>query len=161
MPQNGRMAAKSKRTAWTAKRRQRFLDRLAETGNVSTAAALIGCSRSGVYEQRNNDPEFSAAWDVALEVAADALEAEARRRALDGVEEPVFHRGETCGYVRKYSDTLLIFLLKGVRPEKFRERSSVEHSGGIKVGLEVLLDEIAANPEPMPYESTETEEDGE
>jgi len=25
--------------------------------------------------------------------------------------------------VREYSDTLLIFLLKGLRPEKYRERS--------------------------------------
>lgn len=31
--------------------------------------------------------------------------------------------------VRKYSDTLAIFLLKGANPEKFRERTSAEISG--------------------------------
>ena len=29
-----------------------------------------------------------------------------------------------AGVVRKYSDTLLIFLLKGQRPEKYRDRPS-------------------------------------
>ena len=59
--------------------------------------------------------------DHAREEAADTLEAEARRRAIEGVEEPVFHKGQRVGTVRKYSDLLLIFLLKGVRPQKFRD----------------------------------------
>jgi hypothetical protein len=68
---------------------------------------------------------------MAKEMAADRLEEEAWRRAVDGVEEPVgFYRGEPGAYVRRYSDTLLIFLLKGLRPEKYRER--YEHSGGDK-----------------------------
>ena len=32
-----------------------------------------------------------------------------------------------------YSDTLLIFLLKGNRPEKYRERLNVQHEGGVKI----------------------------
>ena len=51
------------------------------------------------------------------------LEREARRRAVEGVEEPVgFYKGEPSAYVRKYSDTLLIFLMKGARPDKYRDR---------------------------------------
>ena len=51
-----------------------------------------------------------------------------RRRAVEGVEEPVgWYKGEAGGVVRKYSDTLLIFLLKGRKPEMYRER--YEHSG--------------------------------
>ena len=61
------------------------------------------------------------AVDHAREEAADTLEAEARRRAIEGVEEPVFHKGERVGTVRKHSDLLLIFLLKGARPQKFRD----------------------------------------
>ena len=52
---------------------------------------------------------------------ADALEQEARRRALEGVEEPVFCRGERVGVIRRYSDALLILLLKAKRPEQFRD----------------------------------------
>lgn len=33
----------------------------------------------------------------------------------------------------EYSDTLLIFLLKGARPEVYRERADVRHSGKIDV----------------------------
>jgi hypothetical protein len=51
------------------------------------------------------------------------LEDEAKRRAHDGIDEPVFYQGEKCGVVRKYSDNLLIFMLKARRREKFSERS--------------------------------------
>ncbi len=75
------------------------------------------------------DPEYAAAFTEAQEEAADRLEEEARRRAVEGVDEPVFYKGKKCGAIRRYSDSLLIFLLKGVRPEKFKERSSTELSG--------------------------------
>lgn len=93
----------------------------------SAQAARIG--RTAVYEHRNQDPAFRAAWDEAVETACDALEAEAWRRAKDGVRKPVYQGGEKVGEVREYSDTLLIFLLKGHRPERFRERVSTEISG--------------------------------
>ena len=54
------------------------------------------------------------------------LEDEARRRALQGVEKPVFREGRQVGTVTEYSDTLLIFLLKARRPEKFRDRARFE-----------------------------------
>ena len=71
-------------------------------------------------------PDFALAWDVAVDAAADALELEARRRAVEGTEKPVFFQGYECGRIREYSDTLLIVLLKANRPGKFRER--VEHT---------------------------------
>ena len=42
-----------------------------------------------------------------------------------GVEQPVFYRGEIAGTVRKYSDVLLIFLLKVTRPNIYRENRHV------------------------------------
>src|SRR6266699_1263767 len=41
--------------------------------------------------------------------------------------------GQICGHVRKHSDTLLIFLLKARRPEKYRERIEHQHGGHIAV----------------------------
>jgi hypothetical protein len=52
------------------------------------------------------------------ETGTDLLEDEALRRAEDGVAEPRFYEGRLCGHVQKYSDTLLIFLLKARRPQK-------------------------------------------
>lgn len=93
--------------------------------------------RSTAYEARESDEAFAAAWDDAIEAATDALELEARRRAVEGTDRPVFYQGGEVGYVREYSDTLLIFLLKAHRPKKFRERVELEHQvpGGVKVML--------------------------
>jgi len=103
---------------------------------VRLAAEAVALSRSRAYELRDEDPEFAAAWDAAVDEAADRLEQEAWRRAVDGWEEPVFGSlgggvgsGEV-GRVRKFSNALLIFLLKGNRPDKFAERHQVGGKGG-------------------------------
>jgi hypothetical protein len=57
------------------------------------------------------------------------MEQEADRRAIEGVDEPVFHKGTVVGHIRKYSDTLLIFRLKALAPAKYRETIRQEHSG--------------------------------
>lgn len=75
-------------------------------------------------------PEFAKAWDEAKILGLDKLEDELLRRAHDGVEKPVFYKGRKLKHtIREYSDTLGIFLLKGGKPEKYRER--VEHSGSV------------------------------
>ncbi len=67
--------------------------------------------------------------DLAKLQAADVLEAEAHRRAVEGVEEAVgWYKGEAGGTVRKYSDVLLIFLLKSLQPERYRERVDLRGS---------------------------------
>ena len=116
-----------------------FLAVLAQTGNVSAAAAKAGVSRQYAYERRAADPELRAAWDEAIDVATDALEKEARRRALEGCERPVFYQGHECGRIREYSDTLMIFLLKAHRPAKFRENVDVNHSGDLGVNVSPVV----------------------
>jgi hypothetical protein len=58
------------------------------------------------------------------------LEDEAVRRAYEGVEKPVCQMGKEVGVIREYSDTMLIFLLKGLRPAKYRERYDVVVEAG-------------------------------
>lgn len=82
-----------------------------------------------MYGWRQADAEFAAKWDEVVEAGTEELEEEARRRAFRGVDEPVFYQGDECGSIRKYSDTLLIFLLKGRRPEKYRENVRTEITG--------------------------------
>lgn len=106
----------------------RFLDSFLETANVSRACRVASINRATHYDWLASDPEYAEAFREAEEHAADLLEAEARRRAVEGVEEPAgWYQGKPGGTVTKYSDTLLIFLLKGARPEKYRER--IEHTG--------------------------------
>jgi hypothetical protein len=58
---------------------------------------------------------------------------------VEGVEEPIVYQGEITNTVRRYSDTLLIFLLKARRPEKFRDNVKVEHGGLGDGAIEVKL----------------------
>jgi hypothetical protein len=110
-------------------RQARFLKELATTGSVSKAAALAATSRTRIYELRKVDPAFAAAWEEAEEIAADRLEDEARRRAIDGVSEPLVSAGRLVRdddgqpiMVRRYSDNLLLALIRSRRPPP-RERS--------------------------------------
>lgn len=115
-----------------------FLETLAETANVSEACRAVGISRSAAYVWREEDKEFRAAWELAAKIGTGVLEDEARRRAVDGVEEPMVSAGKLVTTVRKYSDTLLIFLLKA-RDPKYKDRSSVELTGrdGGPVAIEI------------------------
>lgn len=106
-----------------------FIAKLTSSGNVSAAAREAGISRRAAYDRRDDDPAFAAAWSDALEEATDALEEEARRRAVEGTEKPLLYKGEVVGYIQEYSDTLMTLLLKAHRPEKYRERKGVEVSG--------------------------------
>jgi hypothetical protein len=109
-------------------RKVAFLAALAATCNVTRACEAISIARVTAYEWRDNDEQFAAAWVKAREIGAEALEDEATRRAFEGTDKPVFHMGRECGAVREYSDTLAIFLLKGAKPEKYRERAQVDLS---------------------------------
>ena len=84
--------------------RKAFLKSLADCGIVRVACEEAGIEPKTAYNNRKSDPEFAAEWQAALDLAADSLEAEIRRRAFAG------------------SDLLAIFLMKGLRPEKFREK---------------------------------------
>lgn len=106
-----------------------FFAALAESGNVSKSAIAIGASRSIVYEWREADPEFAARWERAMKVSVLGMEDEAKRRAIEGVAEEIFDKdGNPSGTKTKYSDTLLIFLMKAHDP-KYRENSKLELSG--------------------------------
>lgn len=104
-----------------------FLAHLAETGILTDASEAAGIDRSNVWRRRHSDPEFAKACDEALDMAADKLEREARRRAIEGVEEPVYQGGQLVGTRTVYSDTLLALLLKGRRKKVFAER--IEQTG--------------------------------
>ncbi len=86
----------------------RFLDELSRHGNVRVAAARVGVSRSGLYLARRRDLAFDAGWQAALGCARRHAEAVLAERALDGVEEPVFFRGELIAVRRRFDSRLLL-----------------------------------------------------
>jgi hypothetical protein len=120
-----------------------FLTNLAELANVSQAAKNAGVARQVAYRYRDENPDFAAAWDEALALGIGTLEDEAVRRARDGVEKPVWQRGEFMGTVREYSDTLLIFILKTRKPEVYNPPQRQEHSGPGGSSIPLKLDPFA------------------
>ena len=117
------------RTTRTPEKDEAFVEALRLGASIAKAARAAGYSRASIYEWRQADEAFRAAWEEALEEGTDRLEDEAFRRAHDGVPKAVFYKGDRIATVQEYSDTLTIFLLKARRPEKFKERTTTEHTG--------------------------------
>jgi len=123
-----RKAKGSTQDATTAKAasQERFLEAYAKIATITGACAATQIGRRTHYHWMR-DAAYKARWHEADTEATERLEQEARRRAMVGTEKPVFYKGQVCGHIREYSDVLLIFLLKGRKPEVYRER--YEHTG--------------------------------
>ena len=109
-PKKGRRQAREWRPA--------FIAGLRNGGNVRAAALAAGVDRHTVYRAREASPEFAQEWADALEDACDILEAVATERA------------------KASSDTLLIFLLKAHRPDKYRDTTVNKLEGNVTIRVE-------------------------
>ena len=118
-----------------------FLYGLAETGQVRRASDLAGIDHTTVYRHKMANPEFAAAYAEAMTIAADKLEGEGFRRAFEGVPEAVYSFGQVCGYVIKYSDGLLQFMLKGLKKEVYGD--SIKLGGSVEITETNRSDAIA------------------
>lgn len=101
-----------------------FLKALAETGSVTAACMAARVGRQEANAQCDEDPGFATGWADALETYAEALEAEADRRGVAGIDKGVYYQGARIDTVRDYSDALLVLRLKALKPEKYRERAA-------------------------------------
>lgn len=124
----------------TVAQRAAFLAALRSGGSVSAACAASGIVRSTVYYLRDRDEEFATSWVQALDQGTERLEDEAVRRAVDGVEDFRLDREGVEHPFRRYSDTLLIFLLKARRPDVYRDRFEHQHTGQVALRLDRLTD---------------------
>jgi hypothetical protein len=121
------IAHKDKRTA--KKRKKDFLLKLEATASMTRAAKLSNVPRRTVYDWIDNDEDFVKDLEKSKLIAVEALEDEALRRAFEGTERPVYQGGKKVGKIREYSDTLMVMLMKGNLPEKYKERFSGELTG--------------------------------
>jgi len=123
----------------TDRRKKIFLRTLAITGQIGKSARAAGYSCSTYLARvRRMDPDFNARWNEAIETAMDVLEEAAIDRAVHGVEEPIYHKGEQVGVKQKYSDGLLATLLKANNPDKYRENTKVDVNVSGGFGIAVL-----------------------
>jgi hypothetical protein len=129
--------------------RRLFLGALSKGASVSAAAAVAKVDRRTVYKWREKAADFAEEWDDQVEVGTDVLEDEARRRAVQGVRKPVYQGGQLVGHVQEYSDHLLTILLRGRRPEKFRERltTTLQNPDGSSIALTPVIN-LTVLPRP-------------
>jgi hypothetical protein len=124
-----------------------FLAAYARTGNISKAAEDAGVDRKLHYQWLKNDPAYPDAFTEAHEKSVERMEAEADRRAVQGLQKVKTYQGEIIMVPsdltdpespkvplieHEYSDTLLIFRLKALKPEKYRDNASVDLTSGGK-----------------------------
>ena len=110
-----------------------FLEVLQKTGNISQSARTVGFHLGTVYRHRTNDEVFREAWEWAERQAADRLEEEARRRAVDGVKKPIMYQGKQVGTVKEYSDTLLVKMLEAKKPNEYKDQRAMGGAGVVVV----------------------------
>jgi hypothetical protein len=117
---------------------QRFLKAFVRYGVISHAACAAGVTRQTVYNWKQSVPGeemsmFARAFLTADEMRIDRIEAEMHRRAIEGWDEPVFHRGRQVGTIRRFDSRLLEVLAKAAKPLKYRDNIKVDTkiSGGV------------------------------
>lgn len=126
-----------------------FLRAFAQRGIVLDGVTAASVSRKTVAYWRESDEWFEELYKAALEEAGDRVEAEAMRRAVDGVDVPVIYQGmptmtedavsgeKRVLTTKQYSDSLLALILKG-RKQEYRENVKQTHSFEGQTGVLVV-----------------------
>ena len=114
-------------------------------------AEQLGVTRQALWKLRKRDEAFSKAWDDAAEIGdsikVSVLEKEADFRGQIGWLEPKFYEGRICGFVQKYSDSLLQLRLKALAPEKYGDKTKVDAT--VNAARTIKLEFVKAD-EPNP-----------
>ena len=125
---------------FTPKKQKIFINLIKTGESVTAAAEKCRISVRAAYKRRDSNAKFRRSWSEAVDFCVEAAERELRRRAVEGVDEPVFYRGAAAGTRKVYSDQLLLAYLKANRPEKYRERQEVRHQGELTTTMVVIAD---------------------
>lgn len=128
----------------THERQEAVIEEYRICGNLRMACERAEVSTTSHYRWLETDASYRQVWEVAKEDAADLLEAEAWRRAVEGVRKPVgpWKDGAPAGYVQEYSDRLLLALLKGLRPGKYAERRVTVRSSFSERDLQEIVQRL-------------------
>lgn len=114
-----------------------YLRYLSQTAHVTRSAKAAKVHRMTVLRWRERSPLFVEQEQRCLKAGTILLEEEIRRRAFEGVLEPVFYKGEHVGNVRKYSDSLAALYIR-----KFDH--GYRDTVNVNVGADSLASALAA-----------------
>lgn len=110
-----------------------FLAAYARCGIIAYACRIADIDRKTYYNWCEHDDAFAVGAKLAYAEAGDYLEEVALQRATIGTsvvkeiwEGDVLVRREVSQQV---SDTMLAMMLNGAKPEKYKQRHDIHHSG--------------------------------
>lgn len=121
-----------------------FLKAFRVCGNIKMAAEAAKWDKAMHYRLMRKDPKYRALFEEAKKAAVEILEDEAQRRAVHGVNKPIYWQGEEVGQELVYSDSLLQFLLRGEKPEKYRDRYQGDSTTNINMRFTGGMDQLLA-----------------
>jgi hypothetical protein len=128
-----------------AVRNQDTLDRLCEeletnAGDIALACSAVQASTGWLKRWMREDPKVDAAIRDAMDTGTAVLESEMIRRAVHGVDDPIFYKDEQVGSRKKYSDALLIKALESRKRDVYGKTVDVNQNVNIKVMSDDELD---------------------
>jgi hypothetical protein len=113
-----------------------FLTSYAASGDLKAALKAGGITRPQLRRWQEHDEAFSQRWHTAETEAVEALEAEARIRAVAGSKlvRRVYRHGLLYEEIHEWrpSDTMLTKLLQAARPEKYGDKLTVTQTTVVK-----------------------------
>lgn len=129
------MAGRNKK--FTKYKKTRFCRILAMTGSKLKACQAVGISFPTFSKYYKLDTEFASLVDEAVMEATEVAEDELWRRGVEGIDVVVGYTKDGQPIIeRKYSDRLLTMIVKAGKPEKYSDKSQVQHTGAIEHKIE-------------------------
>lgn len=118
---------------WTKAKEVEFLTALAETCNVTRAAAEAGLSSRHAYRRRKSHAAFRAAWREAIATAYGKLELAMLERSLNGTERVIRRKDGSEERVREYPNAIALTLLKMHRDTAIEAETEVSEEQAAEV----------------------------
>ena len=120
-----------------AGKKRTFLLAYARLASLRQAGDEAECHHTDHYYWMETDPVYAELFPLAKAMSADSVEDEITRRGMGWEEERYTDDGMKYT-IQKYSDLLLIFRMKALKPQEYRDNShvSVESTSTLTVTIE-------------------------
>lgn len=135
-------------------RQEKWLAAYRRLGRQNAACDETGISHDSIWDWRETDPKFEAAFLRADESIGVLLEDEAIRRAVKGIERGVYYEGKRVDNELEFSDTLLKVALVA---RNRRYKAAAEEAQASAVPVVHVITYGNANPNQTPTGNTPTQ----
>lgn len=137
----------------------KFLEFYSRSGRKADAALYAGTTIGTINSWENQNRMFRDLVEEAHQIYLSMLEAEALRRGVEGVLEPIVagKDPEIVTYVRKFSDKLLEMLLKKADPTGYGNRDGIALN--VQTGVLIAPEQLTPENDPLPVEDIPADDD--